>query len=276
MVTTAELERKQGTAAGQLAIGEVALRVRDLDRVARYYRDAIGLEDVPAGAGQVGLGAGGVRLLTLIGAPNASVPDALSAGLFHTAFLLPTRTALAGWLARAIERNLPIDGASDHLVSEAIYLADPEGNGIEIYADRPRASWGWTGAGVTMDTRPLDCRGLLATASGPLTVLPAGTRVGHVHLKVGDPIEAEGFWTEALAMEVTSRRPGAVFMAADGYHHHVALNVWRGRGVGPAPEHTVGLRYWTVELPDVDAVRARIDAAGIAIEEAEDGFVVHA
>lgn len=253
MVTTAELERKQDTAGGRLAIGEVALRVRDLDRVARYYRDAIGLEDVPAPAGQVGLGAGGLRLLTLIGAPVASIPDALSAGLFHTAFLLPARTDLAGWLARAIERNLPIDGASDHLVSEAIYLADPEGNGIEIYADRPRASWGWTGAGVTMDTRPLDCRGLLATVSGPLAVLPAGTRVGHVHLKVGDPIEAEGFWTEALAMEVTSRRPGAVFMAADGYHHHVAANAWMSRGAGPRDPEAAGLMWFSVagrDLPE--------------------------
>ncbi|WP_333669844.1 VOC family protein [Elioraea tepidiphila] len=251
MATT--LETRTDT-AHRLAIGEVALRVRDLDRAARFYRDAIGLEDVPAPNGAVGLGAGGVRLLTLVGDADARQPDALSAGLFHTAFLLPSRAALAGWLAHAIARQLPIDGASDHLVSEAIYLADPEGNGIEVYADRPRSAWRWDTAGVAMDTRPLDCRGLLATAtSGPAHVLPAGTRVGHVHLKVGDTIEAESFWTASLGMDVTSRRPGAVFMAADGYHHHVAANAWMSRGAGPRDHQTTGLMWFSVagrDLPD--------------------------
>jgi catechol 2,3-dioxygenase len=250
MATT--LEARTDTAQ-HLAIGEVALRVRDLDRVSPFYRDAIGLEEVPAPDGAVGLGAGGVRLLTLVGDPDARTPDALSAGLFHTAFLLPSRAALAGWLAHAIARQLPIDGASDHLVSEAIYLADPEGNGIEVYADRPRSAWRWDTAAVAMDTRPLDCRGLLATAAGPVHTLPPGTRVGHVHLKVGDTIEAESFWTAALGLEVTSRRPGAVFMAADGYHHHVAANAWMSRGAGPRDLQTTGLMWFSVAgraLPD--------------------------
>lgn len=252
-MTTTELDTRTD-AAQRLAIGEVALRVRDLDRVARFYRDAVGLAEVPAPDGTVGLGAGGVRLLTLVGDADAHVPDALSAGLFHTAFLLPSRAALAGWLAHAIARGLAIDGASDHLVSEAIYLADPEGNGIELYADRPRSAWRWDMAGVAMDTRPLDCRGLLATAtSGPAHVLPAGTRVGHIHLKVGDTIEAESFWTAALAMEVTSRRPGAVFMAADGYHHHVAANVWMSRGAGARDPQATGLMWFSVAGRDLPA-----------------------
>ncbi len=244
-MTTTALDTRTDTAQ-RLAIGEVALRVRDLDRVARFYRDAIGLAEIPAPDGTVGLGAGGVRLLTLLGDPDARTPDALSAGLFHTAFLLPSRAALAGWLAHAIERGLAIDGASDHLVSEAIYLADPEGNGIELYADRPRGSWRWDRAGVAMDTRPLDCRGLLATVSGPAHILPAGTRVGHIHLKVGDTIEAESFWTASLDMEVTSRRPGAVFMAADGYHHHVAANIWMSRGAGARDPAATGLLWFSV------------------------------
>jgi catechol 2,3-dioxygenase len=252
MVTTVGRERRHDTAQ-RLAIGEVALRVRDLDRLAGFYRDAIGLAEVPAPDGAVGLGAGGVRLLTLVGDPDARTPDALAAGLFHAAFLLPSRAALAGWLAHAIERGLAIDGASDHLVSEAIYLADPEGNGIELYADRPRSAWRWDTAGVAMDTRPLDCRGLLATAAGPVRAVPAGTRVGHVHLKVGNTIEAESFWTAALGMEVTSRRPGAVFMAADGYHHHVAANAWMSRGAGPRDPQATGLIWFSVTGRDLPA-----------------------
>jgi catechol 2,3-dioxygenase len=245
-MTTTELDTRTDTAQ-RLAIGEVALRVRDLDRVARFYRDAIGLEDVPALHGTVGLGAGGARLVTLIGDPDARPPDALAAGLFHTAFLLPSRAALAGWLAHAIERSLAIDGASDHRVSEAIYLADPEGNGIEVYADRPAGTWRWSGAGVAMDTRPLDCRGLLATVrSGPARTMPAGTRVGHIHLKVGDTIEAEAFWTSALGLDVTARRPGAVFMAADRYHHHVAANVWMSRSAGARDPQASGLVWFSV------------------------------
>lgn len=252
-MTTTELDTRTDTAQ-RLGIGEVALRVRDLDRVARFYRDAVGLAEVPAPNGEVGLGAGGVRLLTLVGDPEARTPDALSAGLFHTAFLLPSRADLAGWLAHAIERGLAIDGASDHLVSEAIYFADPEGNGIEVYADRPRRAWRWDTAGVAMDTRPLDCRGLLATATGgPAHVLPAGSRVGHIHLKVGDTIEAESFWTGALGLDVTSRRPGAVFMAADGYHHHVAANVWMSRGAGPRDPQATGLMWFSVAGRDLPA-----------------------
>ncbi|WP_337875786.1 VOC family protein [Elioraea sp.] len=250
---TATAEHGTRTHARNLAIGEVALRVRDLDRVARFYRDAIGLEDVPASDGAIGLGAGGVRLLTLIGDPHAWTPDALSAGLFHTAFLLPSRAALAGWLAHALGRGLAIDGASDHLVSEAIYLADPEGNGIEVYADRPASAWRWDRAGVAMDTRPLDCRGLLAAASGPAPLAPPGTRVGHIHLKVGDTIEAETFWTAALGLEVTARRPGAVFMAADRYHHHVAANAWMSRGAGPRDPQATGLMWFSVAGRDLPA-----------------------
>lgn len=244
-MTTTALDTRTDTAR-RLALGEVALRVRDLDRVARFYRDAIGLAEVPTPNGVVGLGAGGVRLVTLIGDRDARAPDALSAGLFHTAFLLPSRADLAGWLAHAIERGLAIDGASDHRVSEAIYLADPEGNGIEVYADRPASAWRWDTAGVAMDTRPLDCRGLLASACGPVLTLPPGTRVGHVHLKVGDTIEAESFWTAALGLDVTSRRPGAVFMAADGYHHHVAANAWMSRGAGPRDPQATGLMWFSV------------------------------
>ncbi len=202
----------------------------------------------------MGLGAGGPWLLTLAGDPAARTPDALSAGLIHTAFLPPPRAALAGLLAHAIERGLAIDRASDHPVSEAIYFADPEGNRIEMHADRPRSACRCDTAGVAMDTRPLDRRGLLATAaSGPAHVLPAGTRAGHVHLKVGDTIETESFWTAALGMEVTSRRPGAAFMAADGCHHHVAAHAWMSRGAGARDPQTTGLMWFSVsgrDLPD--------------------------
>ncbi len=186
-------------------------------------------------------------------------------GLFHIAFLLPSRADLAAWVAHAQALGAPIEGASDHLVSEAIYLSDPEGNGIEVYADRPRAGWRKEGDGVAMATLPLDGRGLMAELSAardPWT-FPAEGRIGHVHLRVGDLAEAEAFYRGALGMDVMARYPGAVFLSWGGYHHHLAVNVWRARGSGPRPARLAGLEEITLSGPG--PARSVTDPAGLRL-----------
>lgn len=234
---------KRPEALSDTLIAGVTLRVADAPRVARFYREVIGLEELSRDGTETVLGAGGRRLLTLVADPAAPEPPPGSAGLFHTAFLLPSRRDLGLWLRAAAERGVTLDGASDHLVSEAIYLADPEGNGIEVYADRPREAWRREGGQVAMATRPLDLRALAAAAPGPLPErAPEGTVVGHVHLKVGDVAEAERFWSGVAGLEVSARYAGAaVFLARGGYHHHLAANAWDSRGAGKRADGLRGL-----------------------------------
>lgn len=231
------------SAGADLRIGRVALTVRDLDRVSRFYQDIVGLALIDADAQGHRLGAGGAVLLDLRHDRQARLADRHQAGLFHTAFLLPDRTALADWLIHAASRRVQLDGASDHLVSEALYLTDPEGNGIEIYRDRDSGDWTILPDGsVAMATLRLDLDGLAAAASGrPLAGLPAGTIVGHVHLQVGELAPAEAFWAGRIGMDLTTRYHGANFFGANGYHHHIGTNTWNSRGAGPRPEGSTGL-----------------------------------
>ncbi len=178
-----------------VSVGRIGLRAKNAPALADFYRDVVGLEEMGREDGAITLGAGGRPLLVARGGPRRARPTTRSsAGLFHTAFLLPERADLARWVKRAIDRRIPVDGASDHLVSEALYLTDPEGNGIEIYADRPREAWTWNGDSVAIATLPLDIRGLVASlpeADAGWNGAPPGSVVGHVHLRVGDPDEAE-------------------------------------------------------------------------------------
>ena len=151
---------------------------------------------------------------------------------------MPDRAALARWLHHAAATRLPLQGASDHKVSEAIYLADPEGNGIEVYVDRPRSAWIASDGAIQMATDPLDLDDLAATADGPWTGAPDGTVVGHVHLQVGDVAQAQAFYSGTLGFPVTANYPGAAFYGAGGYHHHLATNVWNSRGAGPRTPST--------------------------------------
>jgi catechol 2,3-dioxygenase len=244
-----------------LRVGGVALAVRDLARVEAFYRDVLGLAVIARTDDGVSLGAGGIPFLDLVHRPDALPDDPASAGLFHTAFLLPTRADLGRWLAHAGSRGQRLDGAADHLVSEAVYLSDPEGNGVEVYADRPRAEWRWTegaeGRRVEMANRPLDAEGLLRLASTPWAGAPAGTRVGHVHLRVGDVAEAQRFYAGVLGLDVTRAWPEAVFLSTGGYHHHVAVNTWRSAGAGPRDGRRAGLAVVTME---VASDRARPEA----------------
>lgn len=224
-----------------IRIGSVALTVRDLGAVSRFYRDVVGLEVLESDAELQRLGAGSTILLELRRDAQARREDPRSAGLFHTAFLLPGRADLADWMTHAASSGVRLEGASDHLVSEAFYLSDPEGNGVEIYADRPSEAWGMRDGLIEMATEPLDMASLSAEATGAWSGAPAGSIVGHVHLRVGALADAERFYGDTLGLDVACRYPGATFFGSGGYHHHIATNIWRSRGAPVRPEGTTGL-----------------------------------
>jgi len=229
------------TAAAPVEIGHVALTVRDLPAMQAFYRDALGLTPLSADGEVVRLGAGDRVLLELRGDPAARPAGRREAGLFHTAFLMPSRAALGAWLIHAANSKLPLQGASDHLVSEAVYLADPEGNGIEVYADRPRLGWFDAGGRLKMGTEALDLNDLAGAATGPWQGAPEGAVVGHVHLQAGDVAEATTFWRDVIGLPVMAQYPGAAFFGSGGYHHHIGANVWNSRGAGPRALPSTGL-----------------------------------
>lgn len=246
------------TASAPVEIGRVALTVRDIDTVAAFYQTVIGLAPIASDGGTRTLGAGGRVLLELRQDRAARPGNPHEAGLFHTAFLLPSRADLAAWLIHAAAARVPLQGASDHLVSEAIYLADPEGNGIEVYRDRARGEWPRPDGRIRMATDPLDLRALAADASSPWAGAPDGTVVGHVHLQVGDVPEAEAFYAGALGFDIVTHYPGAAFYATGGYHHHLATNVWNSRGTGLRTVGATGLAE--VELAADAAAHDRLAA----------------
>lgn len=231
------------------AIDHVALTVRDLPGMTAFYRDAIGLTLLTSDGESARLGAGERILLDLRRDPAARPRDPRQAGLFHTAFLLPDRAALARWLRHAADSGARLTGASDHGVSEAIYLDDPEGNGIEIYRDRPAADWTRSGDRIEMFTHRLDLNGLLSAADAPWTGAPEGSSIGHVHLQVGDLDRAHAFMAGDLGLTRTFDAPGAAWYGWSGYHHHLAGNVWNSRGAGPRDAGMTGLAGIAVNDP---------------------------
>jgi len=253
--------------AAPLRIGRVRLKVRDLAKVAAFYEDVLGLSRIAEKADTVTLGTANMPLLELAGDPALAPRDPRSAGLFHTAFLLPSRQDLGRWLAFAAQNRIPLSGASDHIVSEAIYLADPEGNGIEIYADRAPSRWRGADGDITMATEPLDAQDLLASAAGTTwSGFPEGGVIGHVHLQVGDTAQADRFYSDVLGFDVASRYPGASFFGSGGYHHQLAGNVWNSRHAGPQPQGTAGLESVEIVLRDPserEAILARAEKAGV-------------
>ena len=235
-------------------VGSVSLRVADAESVARLYEGALGLRRAADGSDVV-LSADGERpLLVLKEVPGAPSAPPRAAGLFHTALLFSTRSALADALRRAAEAGFRLTGASDHGVSEALYLDDPEGNGVELYRDRPRDEWPRTAdGGIEMFTAPLDVRALLADAQGADDD-PAAI-IGHAHLKVTEIPRSVAFWRDALGMDLkVMYGDQAAFLAAGDYHHHIGANIWQSGGGPPAPEDALGLERVTLELPDQAAL----------------------
>ncbi|HEX2045627.1 MAG TPA: VOC family protein [Gaiellaceae bacterium] len=261
-------------------MGPVHLTVSDLGRSLAYYRGVIGLAELERTSAAISLGAGETELVVLVEEPGAR-PAPGRTGLYHLALLLPERVDLARWLAHAARDRVRLVGLSDHFVSEAIYASDPDGHGIEIYCDRPRAIWEGRVAG-RLTTLPLDVDGLLGelddSASASFAGLPEGTRMGHVHLKVARIPETIEFYRDVLGfglMAVFGSQ--AAFLAAGGYHHHVGANVWESSGGSPPPPGSAALRHATIVLPargDRDELLGRIEVAGRELADTPYGPAV--
>jgi len=242
-------------------MGLVELSVSDLERSVTYWQDAIGLRVLSRENGTAELGAD-TPLLRFVEEPGAR-PASGFTGLFHVALLVPDRPSLGRFLAHTVREQIPLTGLSDHAVSEAIYLRDPDYHGIEVYADRPREQWEGR-VGQLMTTIPLDAGSLLAEAGdGGFEGLPDGTKMGHVHLCVRDVDEMVGFYRDTLGMGLTAQLGDqAAFLSAGGYHHHVGGNTWETRGAEPAPEGTARLLRFTIVLPDDDEVARTAERIG--------------
>lgn len=258
-----------------LHIGAVGLVVRDLDRLADFYQNLLGLTVLERTDRIARLGtAGGVTLIELEHRPTARPDDPSTAGLYHTAFLMPTRADHARWILHIARNQVPITGASDHGVSEAFYLDDPEGNGIEVYNDRPRDSWLRENGLVVMPTKQLDVQSMLREVAddAPYPAAPEGLRIGHIHLRVGDVTQAETFYIGTVGLDLTRHRGGATFMSSGGYHHHVGANVWHSAGAGPRDPERAGLSWFSLEAADAAAFDALAARLGPAATPAANGI----
>jgi catechol 2,3-dioxygenase len=259
-------------------IGAVHLTIRDLDRSIRFYEAHLGFTLHQRDGRAARLGAGGADLLVLTECEQA--PRVRGAtGLYHFAILVPSRIELGRALRRLAETDTLMQGAADHGVSEALYLADVDGNGIEIYRDRPRAEWPFTAGRLQMVAEPLDIDRLLAEGAGvPEGNLASGTTIGHIHLQVPRLDDARRFYVDVLGFELMQRYgPSALFVSAGGYHHHIGLNTWAGVGAPPPPPGAIGLDHFDVVLPGQPAVAAiaeRVSAAGIPSETITGGVLV--
>jgi catechol 2,3-dioxygenase len=264
-----------------LRLGPVHLTVSDLDGSIAFYTRSLGLQLQRRDDNSAAMGAGGEDLVVLVEQQGAAA-GGRHAGLYHFALLFPTREELARAVLRLADTRTRIEGAADHGVSEAIYLRDPDDNGIELYSDRPRESWPQprtAGEKVEIYTIALDMKCLLETVDRepPQEQAGSGLQMGHVHLHVADIDRGLGFYRDVLGFDVMVNLGSSAFVSAGGYHHHVAFNVWLGTDVGPRPEGTAGLRHWVIVLErpeEVDEVRERARAAGLPIEEREGSFLV--
>lgn len=264
-----------------IEMGEVKLRVSQLEHSIAFYEEIIGMRVLSRGEGMAELGAEeGKTLLVLEQIPDPSVKrPRRTTGLYHFAVLLPTRRDLGVFLKQVMDKGIEI-GQADHAVSEALYISDPDGHGIEIYRDRPRSEWEYQPNGyIHMVTEPIDWRGLLHEAEGhEWHGLPAGTKIGHVHLHVNDLNAAKRFYCDQLGFDMMldgSSGWGALFIAAGGYHHHLGLNIWAGAGAPRPPAGSPALDYYTILLPDETALQSLLDQlrrAGVEWLEAEDGW----
>ncbi len=256
-------------------VGEVKLRVEDLERSLAFYKNILGFEVLRKTENSAELTADGLTRLISLVQPAEIVPKTgRRAGLYHFAVLLPNRSDLARLVTHFLVKGIRF-AASDHLVSEALYLEDPDGNGIEIYSDRDPATWRWYGDIVAMDTIPLNLDDLMKEpeAAQPWQGVPKDTIVGHIHLHVSHLKEAEKFYTDGLGFDIVSRMgDSALFMSTNRYHHHIAVNVWNGVGAPPTPPNMVGLEHFTIVLPDEDKleeVKLNLQAIDASFHESQ-------
>ena len=252
-----------------ISVSRVGLKARDADALASFYRDVVGLQELKRDGETITLGAGSRALLDIESDKAAKPDDPRSAGLFHTAFLLPSRADLGRWIRHAIDKRIPVDGASDHLVSEALYLTDPEGNGIEIYHDRPHESWKWNGSQVAMATEQLDIGSIVAevpAGDAGWQGAPENSIVGHVHLRVGDPAVAAEWWNKQFGFDTVAKYGGqAVFLSSGGYHHHIGANSWQSPRAGRRDPSLTGLAWVEMRSASADKADSREDPWGTVI-----------
>jgi len=261
-----------------MRIGMVTLRVSDPDLVADFYRDVIGLTVMERTQTGTRLGSEGIPLVNLERRAEASREARDAAGLYHTAFLMPTRKDLARWLVHVAKNRVPLSGFADHRVSESVYLDDPEGNGIEVYADRAPELWQWTSGTVTMASDRLDVDDLLTLTDARASAYPKapdGLRIGHIHLRVGDLEHAESFYNGLIGLMPTRRTKGASFLSSGHYHHHLGANVWQSAGAGQRDDMATGLAWFSLEIEGQDVLdtqEKRLRQAGTQTAELTNGI----
>ncbi|MDQ0319564.1 catechol 2,3-dioxygenase [Pararhizobium capsulatum DSM 1112] len=253
------------------------LIVRDLPMISSWYQQIMGLKPVEKTASGEVLGVDGHPLLTLTTEGDAAIAPRNAPGLFHTAFLMPDRTELGRWLAHIAHNNVPLQGASDHLVSEAIYLGDPEGNGIEVYRDRPRAEWEYLQDGmVKMATLPLDLQAIYDEApKDKWDGMADGTAIGHIHLQVSNIPEANSFFRDVLGLDLMATYPGASFFSSGKYHHHIGANIWNSRGAPKRQANMTGLSDYTIRFNDpvkLQSALAALEKLEIPVTRSGEGY----
>ncbi|MFD9625234.1 VOC family protein [Peribacillus muralis] len=258
-------------------VGEVSINVLDLNNAITFYQDIIGLQVLRKTDRQAVLTADGKNSLLTLEQPVGVTPkEGRTSGLYHFALLLPTRADLAVFLRHLLETNYPL-GAADHVVSEALYITDPDGNGIEIYSDRPSAGWKWADGQVAMGTEQLDGNDLLKESDREWSQLPAGTLMGHIHLHVSELPKTEEFYMQGLGFSVVTRLGGALFISTGGYHHHIGLNTWNGVGAPVPKENSVGLNWYTLVFADEEArnkIIEQLKGIGAVVTEQVGFFAV--
>lgn len=260
-------------------VGQVDLKVENLDRSLHFYQNMIGFKVLEQSESKAVLTADGKTPLLSIEQPKNIIPkQPRTTGLYHYALLLPKRSDLGRILRHLLQTGYPLQGASDHLVSEALYLADPDGNGIEIYVDRPASTWNWSNGDVVMATEPLDAQSVLAEGQdGKWEGLPTDTLMGHIHLHVSDLAKTEEYYRNGLGFDIVTRYGNqALFMSTGKYHHHIGLNTWNGVGAPPPAENSVGLKEFTLIFPGMEArnkVVEQLKGIGATVIE-EKGFFI--
>jgi len=257
-------------------VGEVNIKVKNLDNAVTFYQNIMGFQVLEQTEGKAVLTTDGKTPLLTLEQPADVIPkEGKMSGLYHFAILLPSRADLSVFLRHLLQTGYPL-GAADHYVSEALYLNDPDGNGIEVYRDRPSFEWTWKNNLVEMATEQLDAEGILAESDAEWNGLPSGTVMGHIHLHVGDLQKAEEFYTKGLGFNVVSYYPQAAFLSTGGYHHHIAINTWQGVGAPTPPKNSVGLNWYTLVFPNEterENVIKQLKQLGAPVKKETDFYV---